>query len=123
MKYCSELFEIYTTFQALFKTQHFAGIKCFRFDLNGQYNSNKFYELLVLDGTIHQTLCTDTLQQNDCNNPDLPHSFSRYIGNFQVIIYIYIYTGSTKFLPKFRQILPYNRTSQVIDKTILHFQF
>ena len=76
IKHCSELFEIYTTFQALFKTQHFAGIKCFRFDLNGQYNSNKFYELLVLDGTIHQTLCTDTLQQNDCNNPDLPHSFS-----------------------------------------------
>ena len=59
-----------------------------------------------------------------CNNPDFPRPFSRYIGNFQVIfLYIYIYTGSTKFLPKFRQSLPYNRRSQVIDKTILHFQF
>jgi hypothetical protein len=32
--------------------------------LGGEYNSNKFYKLLVLDGTIHQTLCTDTPKQN-----------------------------------------------------------
>jgi hypothetical protein len=46
------------------KTQHFAVIKCFRCDLGGEYTSNKFYQLLVLDGTIHETSCTDTPEQN-----------------------------------------------------------
>jgi len=46
MKYCSELFEIYTAFQARFKTQHFVVIKCFWCDFGGQYTSNKFYKLL-----------------------------------------------------------------------------
>ncbi|CAJ2636330.1 unnamed protein product [Trifolium pratense] len=30
----------------------------------GEYTSNKFSELLAYDGTIHQTSCTDTPQQN-----------------------------------------------------------
>jgi hypothetical protein len=64
MKYCSEFFEIYTTFQALVKTQCFVVIKCFRCDLGDEYTSNKFYELLTLDGIIHQTLYTDTPEQN-----------------------------------------------------------
>ena len=64
MKHCSEFFEIYEAFRALIKTQHFDVIKCFRCDLGGEYTSNKFYQLLALDGTIHQTSCTDTLEQN-----------------------------------------------------------
>jgi hypothetical protein len=64
MKHHSEFFEIYTAFRALVKTQHYAIIKCFRCDLGEEYTSNKFYELLALDGTIHQTLCVDTPKQN-----------------------------------------------------------
>ena len=56
MKHCSEFFEIYTAFQALIKTQHYAVIKYFRCDLGGEYTSNKFCELLALDGTIHKLL-------------------------------------------------------------------
>lgn len=64
MKHRSEFFEIYTTFRALVKTQHSAVIKCFRCDLGGEYTSKKFCELFALDGTIHQTSCTDTPEQN-----------------------------------------------------------
>ena len=64
MKHRSEFFEIYTAFRALVKTQHSAIIKCFRCDLGGEYTSNKFCELLALDGTVHQTSCTDTPEQN-----------------------------------------------------------
>ena len=64
MKYRSEFFEIYPAFQALIKTQHSAVIKCFRCDLGGEYTSNKFFQLLALDGTIHQTSCKDTPEQN-----------------------------------------------------------
>jgi hypothetical protein len=46
------------------KTQHSAVIKCFRCDLGREYTSNKFYQLFALDGTIHQTSCTDTPEQN-----------------------------------------------------------
>jgi hypothetical protein len=60
MKYRFKFFDIYTAFRALIKTQHTADIKCFRCDLSGEYTSNKFCELLALDGVIHQTLCTDT---------------------------------------------------------------
>jgi hypothetical protein len=65
MKQRSEFYEIYTAFRALVKTQHSTVIKCFRCDLGGEYTSNKFCQLLALDGTIHQTLCTDTPEQND----------------------------------------------------------
>jgi transposase InsO family protein len=64
MKHRSEFFEIYAVFRALIKTQHSAVIKCFRCDLGGEYTSNKFFQMLVLDGIIHQTSCTDTLEQN-----------------------------------------------------------
>ena len=59
MKHRSEFFEIYAVFRALIKTQYFAVIKYFRCDLGGEYTSNKFCQLLALDGTIHQTSCTD----------------------------------------------------------------
>lgn len=55
---------MYTTFRALVKTQHSAIIKCFRCDLDGEYTSNKFFQLLTLDVTIHQTSFTDTHEQN-----------------------------------------------------------
>ena len=64
MKHRSKFFKIYTTFQALVKIEYFVVIKCFRCDLGGEYTSNKFYELFVLDGTIHQTLCIDNPEQN-----------------------------------------------------------
>ncbi|KAI3755838.1 hypothetical protein L1987_55647 [Smallanthus sonchifolius] len=37
---------------------------CFRCDLGGEYTSNDFTQLLASDGTIHQSSCTDTPQQN-----------------------------------------------------------
>ena len=64
MKHRSEFFDIYAAFRALIKTQHSVVIKCFRCDLGGEYTSNKFCQLLALDGTIHQTSCTDTPEQN-----------------------------------------------------------
>ena len=64
MKYRYDFFEIYHIFRAFVKTQHNAIIKCFRCDLGGEYTSNRFSELLALDGTLHQTSCTDTPQQN-----------------------------------------------------------
>ena len=64
MKHCSKFFEIYAAFRALIKTQHSAVIKCFRCDLGGEYISNKFFQLLSLDETIHQTSCTDIPEQN-----------------------------------------------------------
>ena len=39
-------------------------IKCFRYDLGGQYTSNAFRELLASHGTILHTSCIDTLEQN-----------------------------------------------------------
>jgi len=64
MKHHSEFFEIYATFQALIKTQHSVVIKCFRCDLGEEYTFNKIFQLLALDGTIYQTSCTDTHEQN-----------------------------------------------------------
>jgi hypothetical protein len=65
MKHCSKFFEIYAAFRALIKTQHSVVIKCFRCDLGEEYTSNKFCQLLALDGTIYQTSCAlDTLEQN-----------------------------------------------------------
>jgi hypothetical protein len=64
MKYCSEFLEIYAAFRAFIKTHHSSVIKCFRCYLGGEYTFNKFCQLLALDGTIHQTSCTDTPKQN-----------------------------------------------------------
>jgi hypothetical protein len=64
MKHRSEFFEIYAAFRALIKTQHSTVIKCFRCDLGKEYTSNKSCQLLALDGTIYQTSCTDTPEQN-----------------------------------------------------------
>src|SRR3954468_20308681 len=63
MKHRSEFFDVYKTFHALVKTQHCVVIKCFKCDMGREYTSNKFYELLSLDGTIHQTSCIDTLNK------------------------------------------------------------
>ena len=64
MKHRSEFFDVYCRFRAYVKTQHDSVIKCFRCDLGGEYTSNKFCELLALDGTCYQTSCTDTPEQN-----------------------------------------------------------
>ena len=64
MKRRSDFLGIYRHFRALIKTQHSAVIKCFRCDLGGEYTSNDFAQLLASDGTIHQSSCTDTPQQN-----------------------------------------------------------
>ena len=64
MKRRSDFFAIFNIFRALVKTQHSSIIKCFRCDLGGKYTSNAFFDLLAFDGTIHQTFCTDTPEQN-----------------------------------------------------------
>ena len=64
MKNRSEFLGIYKSFRAFVKTQHSAVIKYFRCDLGGEYTSNEFSELLALDGTVHQSSCTDTPEQN-----------------------------------------------------------
>ena len=51
-------------FRAFVETQHNVVIKCFRCDLGGEYTSNKFFELLVSNGIVHQTSFTDTPEQN-----------------------------------------------------------
>jgi len=52
-------------FRAMVKTQHNVVIKCFRSYLSCEYTSNQFSELLSCDGTIHQSSCANTPQQND----------------------------------------------------------
>ena len=64
MKRRSDFLTIYSDFRALVKTQHSAVIKCFRCDLGGEFTSNDFNQLLAADGTVHQSSCTDTPQQN-----------------------------------------------------------
>lgn len=64
MKNHYEFFDIYLIFWTMIKTQHNVVVKCFRCDLGGEYTSNKFYELLASDDTIHQSSCTNTPQQN-----------------------------------------------------------
>jgi hypothetical protein len=41
MKQRFEFYEIYTVFRALMKTQYSIVIKCFRYNLGGEYTSNK----------------------------------------------------------------------------------
>jgi hypothetical protein len=53
-------------------------IKCFRCDLGEEYTSNKFCQLLALDGTIHQTSYTDT--------PGISHD-SRYVCKLKKALY------------------------------------
>ena len=60
VKHHFEFFKIYKAFRALVKTQHSYVIKCFRCDFGGEYTSNKFLELLALDGTMQQPSCIDT---------------------------------------------------------------
>ena len=64
MKHHYEFFEIYQAFRALVKPQHSVVIKCCRCDMGREYTSNKFLELLALDGTIQRTLGIDTLEEN-----------------------------------------------------------
>lgn len=65
MKRHSDFFDIYNNFQALVRTQHSTVIKCFRCDLDGEYTSNNFFDLLALDGTNHQTSCTNNHEKNN----------------------------------------------------------
>lgn len=54
MKNYYEFFDIYSIFRVMVKTQ----LNCYKvFPL---YMSNKFFEVFVFDGTIHQISCTDT---------------------------------------------------------------
>ncbi|XP_073136981.1 uncharacterized protein [Henckelia pumila] len=64
MKCKSDFLTIFRNFKALVKTQHSSVIKFFRCNLGGEYTYNNFSQLLASDGTIHQTSCTDTPQQN-----------------------------------------------------------
>ena len=64
MKHRFEFFKIYKAFRGFAKTQHSVVIKCFRCELGGEYTSNKFLELLALDGRMQQTSCKDTFEQN-----------------------------------------------------------
>jgi len=64
MKNRSIFFYIYHMFRAKIKSQHNVVIKCFHYDLCGDYTSNIFTELLAYDGTIHQTSCIGTPQHN-----------------------------------------------------------
>ena len=64
MKRRSEFTGIYTAFQAYVKTQHSTVVKCFRSDLGGEYTSGDLSDIFVCDGTVHQSSCTDTPQQN-----------------------------------------------------------
>ncbi|KAJ9544827.1 hypothetical protein OSB04_024534 [Centaurea solstitialis] len=41
-----------------------SGFYLWHYDLGGEYTSNNFTQLLASDGTIHQSSCTDTTQQN-----------------------------------------------------------
>ncbi|GJY90388.1 putative mitochondrial protein [Tanacetum coccineum] len=60
----SDFLTVFKEFRALLTTQHLTVIKCFRCDLGGEYTSNEFVGLLKSDGTIYQTSCTNTSQQN-----------------------------------------------------------
>ncbi|GJV87666.1 retrovirus-related pol polyprotein from transposon TNT 1-94 [Tanacetum coccineum] len=64
MKRRFDFLTVFKEFKAFVKTQHRAVIKCFRCDLGGEYTSNEFVGLLRSDGTIYQTSCTDTPQQD-----------------------------------------------------------
>ncbi|KAL8123400.1 hypothetical protein AgCh_011388 [Apium graveolens] len=64
MKRKSDFLDIFKDFRVHIKTQHKDVIECFRCDLGGEYSSNIFCRLLASDGTIRQTSCSDTPQQN-----------------------------------------------------------
>ena len=64
MKHLFEFFKVYKVFRTLVKTQHFVVIKCFRCDLGEEYTSKNFLQLFALDGTIQQTSCTYSPEQN-----------------------------------------------------------
>nr|GEV80451.1 Gag-Pol polyprotein [Tanacetum cinerariifolium] len=64
MKRMFDFLTILKEFRALVKTQHSIVRKCFRNDLGGECTSNEFFGLLKSDGTIYQSSCTDTPQQN-----------------------------------------------------------
>ncbi|KAK4373109.1 hypothetical protein RND71_008493 [Anisodus tanguticus] len=64
LKRRSDFVHTYVEFQAYVKTQHSAIIKCFRADLGGEYTSGDLSGIFKADGTIHQSSCTDTPQQN-----------------------------------------------------------
>lgn len=64
MNRCNDFLPIYHSFIALVKTQYSIVIKYFRCDLAREYTLADFFfffALLVSDGTIHQTSCTDPL--------------------------------------------------------------
>ena len=59
MKHWYDFIHVYTTFCSFVKTQHFDVIKCYS-DLGEEYTFTTFSELLISDGTMHQSSCTNT---------------------------------------------------------------
>jgi len=57
----------------MIKTKHNVFIKCFQWDLGGEYTSNNFCELLIISGTLHQT-CIDTPQQKGVAERNLEYT-------------------------------------------------
>jgi hypothetical protein len=64
LKKRSELFEIYQEFATMVRTQFSKVIKRFRADSGGEYQSTQLKEFLKSQGTLAETSCVDTPQQN-----------------------------------------------------------
>lgn len=64
MKHRSEFYSIYIAFRAMIQTQYSSVIKCFRCDLGGEYCDSDFLHLLQSDGTLQQSSCAETPEQN-----------------------------------------------------------
>lgn len=60
----SALLKIYQEFSTMIQTQFSTTIKRFRADSGGEFQSGPFTELLASRGTLAESSCTDTPQQN-----------------------------------------------------------
>lgn len=63
MKNYSEFFGIYHMYYVMVKTQHNIIVKYLCCDLDVEYTSNNFFELLYYDDIIHQTSSANTLNK------------------------------------------------------------
>nr|GEZ34513.1 Gag-Pol polyprotein [Tanacetum cinerariifolium] len=93
----SDFLNVFKKFRALVKTQHSAVIKCFRCDLGGEYTSNDFVGLPKSDGTIYQTSCTDTPQQNGVSKGSIV-ILLRQLDLFCCPLMFQVYFGEKQFL-------------------------
>jgi len=65
--------------------------------LGGEYTSNKFYQLLTLDRTIHQTSCTDTPEQNEVVEENIGTLSKLLVLSCYLLLFL-IYFGEKLFL-------------------------